>query len=94
MSIIKILDQFRDISGLKINLTKCKAVWIGKHRFSNMKMCPEQKLEWTNQFRLLGVDFDSDLAIMDNNFRTKTEEIDKLFKCWLYRHLTPLSKSL
>ena len=92
ISIIKILDQFRDISGLKINLTKCKAVWIGKHRFSNMKMCPEQKLVWTNQFRLLGVDFDSDLALMDNNFRTKIEEIDKLFKCWLYRHLTPLGK--
>jgi hypothetical protein len=42
--IIKILDQFKDISGLKINLKKCKAVWIGKHRFSNLKLCEEFKL--------------------------------------------------
>ena len=91
-SMVSILDQFRDLSGLKINLSKCKAVWIGKNRFSDIKLCGDLKLIWTKKFRLLGVDFDSDLAEMDLNFRTKVEEIDKLFKCWLYRHLTPLGK--
>ena len=67
-SIVNILDQFRDISGLKINLSKCKAVWIGKNRFFNIKLCEELKLIWTNKFRLLGIDFDSDLAHMDSNF--------------------------
>ena len=92
INIIKILDNFRDISGLKINLSKCKAVWIGKNRFLNIKMCEEYKLIWTNKFRLLGVDLDSDLAHMDTNFRIKLEEIEKLFKSWLFRHLTPFGR--
>ena len=92
INIIKILDNFRDISGLKINLSKCKAVWIGKNRFLNIKMCEEYKLIWTSKFRLLGVDLDSDLAHMDTNFRIKLEEIEKLFKSWLFRHLTPFGR--
>ena len=45
-----------------------------------------------NKFRLLGVDFDSDLAEMDNNFRNRVDEIRKLFQSWLYRHLTAFDK--
>ena len=91
-NIICILDKFRDLSGLKINLSKCKAVWIGKNRFSNMKLCEDLNLIWTDKFKLLGVDFDSDLALMDENFKNKIQEINKLFNCWLYRHLTPFGK--
>ena len=91
-NIVTILDQFKQISGLKINLSKCKAVWIGKHRFLNIQLCDDLKLIWTNKFRLLGVDFDSDLAHMDTNFRTKLDEIEKLYNCWLYRHLTPIGR--
>ena len=58
----------------------------------NIKLCEEYKLIWTDRFRLLGVDFDSDLAHMDTNFKTKIEDIEKLFKSWLFRHLTPLGK--
>ena len=91
-NMIKILDYFRDLSGLKINLSKCKAVWIGKNRFYNIKFCEDLQLIWTNNFRLLGVDFDSDLAFMDKNFENKIKEIGKLFQSWLYRHLTPIGK--
>ena len=41
LSIVDALERFRNISGLKINLTKCKAVWIGKNRFLNIKICEE-----------------------------------------------------
>ena len=91
-NLVGILDRFKNISGLKINLSKCKAVWIGKNRFFNIKLCENLKLIWTNKFRLLGIDFDSDLADMDTNFRTKLEEIEKLYNCWLYRHLTPIGR--
>ena len=91
-NIISILDRFREISGLKINLSKCKAVWFGRNRFLNIKLCEEYNLIWTNKFRLLGIDFDSDLAHMDTNFKTKIEDIKKLFKSWLFRHLTPYGR--
>ena len=86
------MEDFKGLSGLKINLLKCKAVWIGKNRFDNTILCEDLKLIWTNEFRLLGIDFDSDLAKMDTNFRLKLEEIKKLYKSWLYRHLTPFGK--
>ena len=92
VNVINILDNFRNISGLKINLTKCKAVWIGKNRFLNINLCEEYGLIWTNKFRLLGVDFDSDLAQMDTNFESKITEINKLFKSWMFRHLTPFGR--
>ena len=90
--IVGILEDFEGISGLKINLSKCKAVWIGKSRFNNFKMCENLKLIWTSEFRLLGVDFDNDLAKMDLNFRTKLDEIKKLYNNWLYRHLSPIGR--
>ena len=67
--LVNILDKFHGASGLKINLGKCKAVWIGKERFSKNKLCTDLKLVWSNNFSLLGVEFDSDLADMDTNFR-------------------------
>ena len=76
--ILQILEDFKGLSGLKINLLKCKAVWIGKNRFDNTILCEDLKLIWTNEFRLLGIDFDSDLAKMDTNFRLKLDEIKKL----------------
>ena len=91
-STIETLDAFQKISGLKINLGKCKAVWIGKKRFSQEKLCPNLKLIWSDSFSLLGLEFDSDLAKMDTNFRDKITVIEKLYKSWLYRKLTPLGK--
>ena len=76
------LDSFFKISGLKINLSKCKAVWIGKRRHDETKICNNLNLIWSSQFKLLGIDFDSDLAKMDSNFRKKIEEIRKLFNIW------------
>ena len=91
-STIDTLDKFQKISGLKINLGKCKAVWIGKNRFSKEKLCPNLKLIWSDTFSLLGLEFDSDLAKMDTNFKDKITVIEKLYKSWLYRNLTPLGK--
>ena len=45
---IIILHRFKLILGLRINLTKCKAVWIGRHRFSDQRICRNLKLIWTN----------------------------------------------
>ena len=89
---ISTLNDFHTLSGLKINLSKCKAVWIGKDRNKDSRLCDEFNLIWSNKFKLLGIDFDVDLANMDTNFRKKIEEIKKLYSSWLYRHLTPLGR--
>ena len=91
-NLIGILDSFQELSGLKINLGKCKAVWIGRNRFSRVKLCEDLKLIWDDCFTLLGIELDSDLAKMDTNFRKKMDEIEGLYKSWLYRNLTPMGK--
>ena len=68
---ISTLNDFHTLSGLKINLSKCKAVWIGKDRKKDSRLCDEFNLIWSNKFKLLGIDFDVDLANMDTNFRKK-----------------------
>ena len=42
---------------------------------------------WSNNFFLIGVDFDSDMVNMDTNFRGEMDDIKKLYNSWLYRYL-------
>ena len=89
---IFILNEFELVSGLRINLTKCKAVWIGTRRFDDRKICSELKIVWSNKFRLLGINFDADLSEMDTNFKAKLNEIKNVYNSWLYRSLTPIGR--
>jgi hypothetical protein len=45
-------------SGLKINTSKTRVVWVGNKRYSNQIICPDFKLDWSvSNFKLLGIDF-------------------------------------
>ena len=63
------LEGFYQLSGLKINLGKCNAVWIGSKANSPEKLCRNLNLIWTNTFRLLGIDFTGDIVGMNDNFK-------------------------
>ena len=89
---VKTLDMFYRISGLKISLSKTKAVWFGQQHNNPQKLCPDIPLDWDNKFRLLGVDFFNNLEGMECNFFQKMEEIKKVFNCWIYRTLTIYGK--
>ena len=89
---LKNLDNFFKISGLKISISKTKAVWFGAGHNNQYKLCPDLTLDWDKQFRLLGVDFTNNLEGMEVNFRNKVEEIRKLFNCWIHRTLTVYGK--
>ena len=91
-AVMSILDDFYRLSGLKINVSKTKAVWIGSKCESNEVLCPDLTLEWDTEFDLLGIHFDNKLETMDNNFEGKLTEIEKTLNSWLYRHLTPFGK--
>ena len=87
-----ILNNFYALSGLKIQVTKTKAIWFGAGWNNKEKLCPDLTLDWDTEFRLLGIDFDSGLTKMERNLETKIEEIRKLFNCWIYRNLTPYGR--
>lgn len=87
-------ESFYKVSGLKMNKSKTKAIWIGSKRYSDHILCPDFNLLWSHSnFRILGLDFSLILDDMiDINFSTKIKEISLILKSWQHRKLSLLGK--
>ena len=91
---LKILNKFAIASGLKLNSTKTRAVWIGCEKFSGGTFNHRLKLDWNQtDFTILGIKFSCNLNTMiDINYTIKLKEIEKEIKQWAKRILTPLGR--
>ena len=90
-----ILQKFSECAGLKANLDKTEAIWIGSKLHSDEELLPNLKLKWnkTGKFKSLGINFD--LFAKDKtkiNFEQKLEKVKSLLNSWIYRDLTYLGK--
>ena len=87
-------DSFQKVSGLKINSSKTKAVWVGNKKYSDLILCPDLKLQWcSSNFKLLGIEFSLDLDSMPEiNFSKKIKEVSGILKSWQHRKLTLMGK--
>ena len=55
---LDVLQKFYEMSGLKINVEKKKAIWIGSLCYSRTRLCHNFTLDWTQgPFKILGVTF-------------------------------------
>ena len=74
------LQEFRKISGLKMNIEKTKIIKIGAWGDSRITYCKDQNLIWTTEFTSLGIIFNTDKLneIMEINIYNKIDEINKL----------------
>ena len=68
---LNLLSSFFKLSGLKISVSKTKAIWFGSGCDFTHKLCTDIPLVWDTEFRLLGIDFDAKLEKMENNFDKK-----------------------
>ena len=70
-------ENFYKASGLKINTSKTRLLWVGNKRYSNQILCPDFKLNWhVHNFKLLELYFSLDLSSMlDLNFRKKIIDV-------------------
>ena len=91
-NVLRIIKEFFHLSGLKISVTKTKAIWFGNKANSESILCPDENLVWDNKFTLLGIDFTADLKHMDKNFEEEIKDVKKLFNSWKYRYLSPYGK--
>ena len=76
-----VLDYYADISGLKINYTKSKAIWIGNKNISkDVYHHTRWMLEWAeHEFTMLDINFVIDLnKIVDCNFDSKIRQMQNL----------------
>ena len=91
---LTILTSFYKMSGLKINVEKTKAIWIGISSNSKRQLCKDYKLDWTQgPFKILGVTFTTELYnIWDVNTNEILTKIETLCSKWSKRKLTLLGR--
>lgn len=91
---LSILKEFYYMSGLKINVEKTRAIWIGSLGNSQRQICREYKLDWTQgAFKILGVNFSSEVFnIWDLNQNEIINSIERILKQWTKRKITLLGR--
>ena len=91
-NVVNNLNNFYKLSGLKISISKTKAIWFGNKCNSDEILCPDLSLKWVREFTLLGINFDNNLDNMQSNFTDKIDKVEKMLSNWSYRYLTPFGK--
>ena len=86
--VIPILDRFEVLSGLKVNRDKTQVLRIGKGAISDPILCPELGLKWVTKLKVMGIYLTPKPSDMMDNFKEKTEKIEKLLNRWTFRNLT------
>ena len=75
---IKILDEFKNMSGLIIQVKKTQVVLLGrKYNESTHKLCRDIDMRWDQKFKLLGLEFN---AFSDDNTTVNYDnKLDEIF---------------
>jgi exonuclease III len=93
-SALDLLFQFSKYSGLKPNISKTKAIWIGSKTNSTDTLNNDFGLQWTVEpFSILGVIYTADLHNIEQlNFDDRLSNIQKEITHWSKRNITPIGK--
>ena len=84
--VIQILNDFEKCSGLKMNLSKTKAMWVGKNKNS---LETPLGLEWCTGVKTLVIHFSCDQEqVMKQNFQDRLNEVQKMINLWKLRGLS------
>ena len=72
-----VLNEFQQISGLKVNTEKTKVIKVGRWGDDRTTFCNDLNLQWTSKFELLGISYDLENfdQIADLNIEKKIIEI-------------------
>ena len=84
------LKQFYVMSGLKINVDKTRALWIGSSCGSSETLCEELALDWSQEpLKIIGVSF-SPLVynICDLNVREILLKVQRILNQWSKRKIS------
>ena len=93
-TLIDVLDNFSNVSGLKLNIDKCNVLKAGSLKTSNIKFCDTKPFQWKSDYaKALGMFFytDTNYNIM-KNIEPKLQEFKNCLKQWQHRKLTLIGK--
>lgn len=86
---LKVFDDFKNLSGLKVNLSKTEAIWIGRDKFNREGSLP---IKWSNYFKTLGMKFDIHTDVRNENLDNCIEKMENVLKIWQGRQLSLIGK--
>ena len=91
-NLFKLLTKFEKSSGLKINIDKTEAMWIGSDKYR--KETP-LNVKWKTSLKILGIYFSYDnTEALNLNYNSKIADLEKTLNLWKMRDLTLLGKIL
>ena len=84
------IENFGNVSGLKLNDKKTKALYIGSMVGKKEKLLPEKNFKWPeNKVKVLGAWISTDPTVtLKLNYTEKVDKIRNILSCWEYRRLT------
>ena len=74
-----LIETFGNISGLRLNIKKTEALWIGSKKDCDLKLLPEKDFKWPKQkVKALGVWLSTDSNIIISlNYNEKLKKLDR-----------------
>ena len=83
MASIDLLDDFSEVSGLRLNNKKTEALWIGKKSRKDEVLLPERNLKWqTTKLKTLGMWLSLDpKTTVSLNYKEKLEKVQNILSC-------------
>ena len=88
-----ILELFEQASGLKVNVEKSNAVWIGKRINVHDTVSNRIRLKWTDSFTLLGKHFDVNLkSIVEHNYNMVIGKMENTLQFYRSMSLSMMGK--
>ena len=92
-SLLTLLDQFGDLSGLKINKSKTEGLWLGPLK-SRLDKDEPFCISWPKQYVIaLGIAFPYHAQVGNKiNFDERLAKLKKVLNTWSGRHLTILGR--
>ena len=81
-NLVKIIQDFAKISGLRANLDRTSVTPLGENFSiaSEDQICRDLKLKWVTEFTLLGITFDSRLQNLYQNFEVKILKVESMIE--------------
>ena len=83
------LGIFAKYSGLKPNIKKTQAFWVGKDAETREPICSDLALRWTKKLQVLGIIFANDeTQSVEENYGSKLTRISAIIASWNRRNLS------
>ena len=84
-ALFSLLEEFEKASGLKLNVKKTEAMWIG-----SLRSCQDQPLgvKWQTCVKFLGIYITYDIKLLvEKNFKQRLKKIENVINIWKVRGL-------